>query len=67
MTRSQARHALSQKSDDELLKVYHATKSIDRNILTARAAHIMCMYYLEFELTHRGMPIRSSMKVGWDG
>ena len=65
VTREQARHALGKKSDSELLKAYNATQSIDRNMLTARADHILCMFYLEFELTHRGLPMRSSMKIGW--
>ena len=65
MTREQARHALSQKSDAELIKAYAATQIIEGNILQARADHVTMMFYLEFELTHRGLPTRSSIKVGW--
>ena len=65
MTREQARSALSQKSDAELLKAYQATRCLDDNILTANAVHILCKFYLEFELNDRGLPTRSSIKIGW--
>ena len=65
MTKQQARAALSQKTDDELLRAYNATKPLDANILTADAVHLMLMFYIEFELTHRGLPTRSSIKLGW--
>ena len=65
MTKAQAREALSQKSDAELLKAYHATQIIEKNILQARADHILMMFYIEFELNHRNLPTRSSIKVGW--
>ncbi len=65
MTKQQARHALSKKSDAELLKAYHATQIIEKNILQARADHVLMMFYLEFELNDRGLPTRSSLKIGW--
>ena len=63
MTRQQARHALSRKSDAELLKAYQATQIIEQNIMQARADHILCMFYLE--LNDRGLQTRSSIKIGW--
>ena len=65
MTREQARAALRQKTDAELINAYDATRCIDGNILTADAVHILCKFYLEFELNDRGLPTRSSIKVGW--
>ena len=64
-TREQARAALRQKTDDELLRAYNATKCLDDNILTADAVHILCKFYIEFELNDRGLPTRSSIKIGW--
>ena len=65
MTKEQAREALSQKSDAELLKAYAATRPIEQNIINARAEHVVAMFYLEFELCERGLPTRSQIKVGW--
>ena len=65
MTREQAREALSKRSDAELLKAYAATRQIDGNILHARADHVLMMFYIEFELQHRGLPTRSTIKIGW--
>ena len=65
MTREQARQTLRQKSDAELLKAYHATQIIEKNILQARADHVLMMFYIEFELNHRNLPTRSSIKIGW--
>ena len=64
-TREQARAHLSEKTDDELLRAYKATKCLDDNILTADAVHILLKFYLEFELNDRGLPTRSSIKIGW--
>ena len=54
MTREQARQTLRQKSDAELLKAYHATQIIEKNILQARSDHILMMCWIEtFELNHQ--------------
>ena len=66
MTREQARQTLSQKSDAELLKAYHATQIIEKNILQARSDHIaLMMCWIETELNHRNLPTRSQIKVVW--
>ena len=64
-TKEQARAILRKKSDAEIINAYDATRCIDGNILRADAVHILCMCYLEFELNDRGLPTRSSMKLGW--
>ena len=43
MKTEQAREALSQKSDAELLKAYQATQIIEKNILQARSDHMLMM------------------------
>ena len=65
MTKEQAREALSQRSDAELLKAYAATRPIEQNIINARAEHVVAMFYIEFELNDRGLPTRSNMNLGW--
>ena len=65
MKREQAREALSQKSDAELLKAYQATQIIEKNILQARSDHILMMCWIETELNHRNLPTRSQIKVVW--
>ena len=65
-TKEQARQVLSQKSTTELLQAYRATSVIENNILEADPEHILMMFYLEFELNHRGLPTRSTLNLGWD-
>lgn len=64
-TKEQAREILGKIPDDVLLAAYELTQHVDADILGAKPEHVVGMLYLEFELTERGLPTRSHLKLGW--
>lgn len=64
-SKEQARLILAEIPDDVLLEAYEATKQVEANIFDTKPEHVVLMMYIEFELTERGLPIRSHLKLGW--